>query len=1757
MPFVARRGCVILLVFLSCGAFVAINRMYLSDGVFGLSFNTDSGLPYVMQGGLRGTGKESPTPPQPLTPVTPTEARPVLQSPVDAAAGDNNSVAGPKHVTERPAGNDRSVENEGERRNPGKPDKWFDKSGVAHDYRVFHVDDEPWELCANSDENCQCMGFVRYAGYRTRASYGITLCSPSLFLSPIQGGQCECQHVQLIRPDGRCGLGVPPRPDGDTWECDQSGKTPCCDKFACRAPSTTACACEDCVDWRSRVFAKRTWAGEERRAGARKHGTRVALVVPFRDQEEQLTAFKEHFSWFVKHGAPTDGNVTLEVFVVEQFDEASFNQGWLFNVGFLLAQKAHKAPFDCIVVHDVNMLPLEGVDYGDCATPVQLSSEMDDSLTGVPSIRDVSGIVSMSPAHWLQINGFSTTYEGWGSEDDLFLRLESAKLLFGNGCYPWCSGRGDTRTRRSGYSIRRPMFGHGRIKMTAGSEHRHVISLRAKSKNARHLANERTKAVGNAKKFLAEADGIRNAQVELVHVAVTEVGGVQYSYARVRAERSSKEDKKPMNISAVMVRGPGCEFALDVAYDLLNEAALQAKITKACKVGAAGSQRIQVALTHVPTKVAKLLGEVNVTTFVRHLARGADGVIRIHDSSGDGDVDEADGDGDSVVDDLMMEMEEGGSRGNAKQNDGSIGDIATTEEDVIKGTWSVPTQFVLCKGDADTHRKSGGSAIFKWDQLPNVEDCTELGFKQMDILYGFLTPPASGSGNDEEIPEVVKLCIYEKTISRMVASQIHWNCELEDVKNGWQLKHTLFVPAGGEWCMPKFAALEHIFQRKQILKRKPCDADAVTFGQPSLRRPMSGVVHLVEDSPCGGFFLCPYVTALINKEDARSSAAGMTKNAKWQLCAEETPFWQRPQKPSLCLCGSFVRYGVGKAWTMPMESAGGVVECSNDVFGDPHPGVAKRCECLDESAPDVEPEEPKEKRAPAVPEEPKKKSVPAAWALEKGSHEARPPRTPKTAAKAKEEKKGDPIDWGRYRPVVTQVTNWTVCSGESDVCRCQGVVRYGWADAWTRNRTVNGSVQCTFKVLGDPCPEKAKMCFCVGQLTTFTLKQQHIHAGYPTTDQRARWRNDLRCGPGVLPLPDGMAAECDPHSATPCCAPFGQCVGNPSHCACRWCTDWRKRTPYNKLTTPKDHYSTITHASHLPRRLALVIPFRDRESHLAEFRSHFVNFTDTEALPGGVSSWDVFIVEQFNSRLFQRGWLFNVGFTLATREQYGYSTNVKADCIGVQDIDELPLKNVDLGDCDTPVQWASEMQRFGNRVPYLGFAGGNVIMTPNHWEQINGFNNLYEGWGAEDDELFLRLQQKKLLFGNCYPFCTGVEDKHINTTQVSLRRPPRGYGGTSSELDKEGHTTRVTNYAAYIHNVKLLGVAEARKKQKKPIGALSGLHNVHFSVAGSVDFADGKVRYHHVRVRHDVFPMKSLRVALPNKICGKWIAAPLASTWPTLRTLETEARTLGQRSCPGLPGNQHLRWFGVSLETALGKRVESDRDLVVFVRSLKSATDGVFVLDVGQKDGAVQWYPPSAFSICMSRPKKFARKKDDPPPPAHHPRETIFAGKDHCKRNPDWTQRGNFQAYTNVPAKLKTKLAQTQSLCVGSSRSTCGIGQRMYVNSTCRGKEWQGLNWDEKRIIVGMQNTDKGIFCVTETEVAGDRYTRISPKCHQMEGTKIMAFSSISDKTPEFPSDKAQTFLVLEQFVWIEEDKSCAPSWICPDNEHIALNKRR
>lgn len=48
------------------------------------------------------------------------------------------------------------------------------------------------------------------------------------------------------------------------------------------------------------------------------------------------------------------------------------------------------------------------------------------------------------------------------------------------------------------------------------------------------------------------------------------------------------------------------------------------------------------------------------------------------------------------------------------------------------------------------------------------------------------------------------------------------------------------------------------------------------------------------------------------------------------------------------------------------------------------------------------------------------------------------------------------------------------------------------------------------------------------------------------------------------------------------------------------------------------------------------------------------------------------------------------------------------------------------------------------QLPYKDFFGGVSAMTPSQYATVNGFHNLYYGWGAEDDDLQRRIRNKKL-----------------------------------------------------------------------------------------------------------------------------------------------------------------------------------------------------------------------------------------------------------------------------------------------------------------------------------------------------------------------------------------------------------------------------
>ena len=148
----------------------------------------------------------------------------------------------------------------------------------------------------------------------------------------------------------------------------------------------------------------------------------VSLVVPFRNRYEHRSKFLSHMKTFMQ-----SHNFTMFIYFIHQLSSEGFNRGRLFNVGFRVVQKESK----CVVVHDIDMLPVTTIDYTNCSTaPIQLSSEIQHWDNSVPYATYTGGVVSASRADWIKINGMSNRFVGWGGEDDeLYSRFRYNDLL--------------------------------------------------------------------------------------------------------------------------------------------------------------------------------------------------------------------------------------------------------------------------------------------------------------------------------------------------------------------------------------------------------------------------------------------------------------------------------------------------------------------------------------------------------------------------------------------------------------------------------------------------------------------------------------------------------------------------------------------------------------------------------------------------------------------------------------------------------------------------------------------------------------------------------------------------------------------------------------------------------------------------------------------------------------------------------------------------------------------------------------------------------------------------------------------------------------------------------------------------------------------------------------------------------------------------------------------------------------------------------
>ncbi|KAL9962609.1 hypothetical protein ACROYT_G031728 [Oculina patagonica] len=113
-------------------------------------------------------------------------------------------------------------------------------------------------------------------------------------------------------------------------------------------------------------------------------------------------------------------------------------------------------------------------------------------------------------------------------------------------------------------------------------------------------------------------------------------------------------------------------------------------------------------------------------------------------------------------------------------------------------------------------------------------------------------------------------------------------------------------------------------------------------------------------------------------------------------------------------------------------------------------------------------------------------------------------------------------------------------------------------------------------------------------------------------------------------------------------------------------------------------------------------------------------------------------LEKADDERFNRGMLMNVGFSEA----------MKADnftCVVFHDVDLIPedARN-DYGCPSSPRHMSTAVNEMDYKLMYKTLFGGVEGFWSEHYRQVNGFPNRFWGWGGEDDDLYVRVREKRL-----------------------------------------------------------------------------------------------------------------------------------------------------------------------------------------------------------------------------------------------------------------------------------------------------------------------------------------------------------------------------------------------------------------------------
>uniref|UniRef100_A0A182WCN3 Galactosyltransferase N-terminal domain-containing protein n=1 Tax=Anopheles minimus TaxID=112268 RepID=A0A182WCN3_9DIPT len=174
-------------------------------------------------------------------------------------------------------------------------------------------------------------------------------------------------------------------------------------------------------------------------------------------------------------------------------------------------------------------------------------------------------------------------------------------------------------------------------------------------------------------------------------------------------------------------------------------------------------------------------------------------------------------------------------------------------------------------------------------------------------------------------------------------------------------------------------------------------------------------------------------------------------------------------------------------------------------------------------------------------------------------------------------------------------------------------------------------------------------------------------------------------------------------------------------------------------------------------RVAIIVPYRDREQHLPVFLKNIHALLMKQQLEYGI-----YIVEQTAGSSFNRAELMNIGFVEAMKQK-------SWECMVFHDIDLLPMDDRNLYTCpDQPRHMSVAVDTFGFKLPYSTIFGGVSAMTEKQFRMVNGFSNSFWGWGGEDDDMSNRYE--KLVNGAKRFDSDGLNSLHYQLVNL-IRKP--------------------------------------------------------------------------------------------------------------------------------------------------------------------------------------------------------------------------------------------------------------------------------------------------------------------------------------------------------------------------------------------------